>query len=450
MAERHDHERALSAPASVAVMAASATPQVIVICCLALLISGILCAAAGIGGGGIIVSVLMEVGSLSPHDAVPLSKAVVFFGAVVSLILNLRKQLLDPDEMPLINWHCLKLVVPMALVGTLLGVVLNRHVAGWLIVLLLTMVLAVMTGMVTLKTWHQYQEEERLLLERTTTEANTQDPQDPIQQRPSESPPPLLQDTDSGNVAPEPRGSAAWAQLEKADIFLLVSMFLIVVIGSVLVHRAEVCAQEKAGKSLPKNESESFCTHSVLTSVFGKNVGAWMAKEHTATVVQLFILTVPLSAVTTIGMYWGYESFRYHDWPIGSILLFKLVGTATGILAALVGVGGGLIFSPFFLLFGLEPAIAVATSSTCVLFTSSSTTAQYFLTGRILMTLALIYGATNTIASYIGTKGVHIVQDRFFGRRSYISFIVLLAVALSAVLSTMKLVELVRNPENDK
>ncbi len=36
----------------------------------------------------------------------------------------------------------------------------------------------------------------------------------------------------------------------------------------------------------------------------------------------------------------------------------------------------GLIFSPYFLLMGIEPATAVATSSTCVIFTSSSTTFQ--------------------------------------------------------------------------
>merc|ERR1719502_687674 len=95
-----------------------------------LIIFGSLCAAAGIGGGGIIVSVLMNFGELSPHDAVLLSKAIVFFGSVCSLILNLGKRSLSSKDQdttetapePLINWHIAKIIVPMALVGTLLGV----------------------------------------------------------------------------------------------------------------------------------------------------------------------------------------------------------------------------------------------------------------------------------------------------------------------------------------
>ena len=53
-----------------------------------LFLSGVLCSAAGIGGGGIYVAVLMVLGALSPHDAVPLSKAIVFFGAIATLIVN--------------------------------------------------------------------------------------------------------------------------------------------------------------------------------------------------------------------------------------------------------------------------------------------------------------------------------------------------------------------------
>merc|ERR550514_2630281 len=54
---------------------------------------GILCASAGIGGGGIFVAVLMTAGQMKPHDAVPLSKAIVFMGVTVQLILNLPKNL---------------------------------------------------------------------------------------------------------------------------------------------------------------------------------------------------------------------------------------------------------------------------------------------------------------------------------------------------------------------
>merc|ERR1711972_293185 len=85
----------------------------------------------------------------------------------------------------------------------------------------------------------------------------------------------------------------------------------------------------------------------------------------------------------------------------------------TGLMGGLVGVGGGLIFSPFFLLMGMEPSVAVATSSTCVLFTSSSTTMQYMFTDRIMMALSLVYGIVTLVASYIGSTLVHTLQDSF-------------------------------------
>merc|ERR1711924_254282 len=112
--------------------------------------------------------------------------------------------------------------------------------------------------------------------------------------------------------------------------------------------------------------------------------------------------------------------------------------STTGCLAGLVGIGGGLIFSPFFLISGVEPAVAVATSATCVIFTSSSTTLQYMLIDRIHMALAVFYGLVNVASSAVGTKMVHYLQARFAKQRSIITFIVAAAVGISAVMSIWK------------
>merc|ERR1719189_2270831 len=100
-------------------------------------------------------------------------------------------------------------------------------------------------------------------------------------------------------------------------------------------------------------------------------------------------------------------------WDRKQVFSYQAMAVFTGCFAGLVGVGGGLIFSPFFLVMGMDPAVSVATSSTCVLFTSSSTTAQYLLEDRVIMSLALVYGLATTVASYCGTSLVHMVQDQF-------------------------------------
>merc|ERR1719291_356452 len=121
------------------------------------------------------------------------------------------------------------------------------------------------------------------------------------------------------------------------------------------------------------------------------------------------------------------------------VAIYECMAVVTGLLAGLVGIGGGLIFSPFFLIMGVEPSVAVATSSTCVVFTSSSTTLQYLLTDRIIMVLTIVYGFANLVASYVGTALVHHLTDKFGARKSYITMIVAVGVGVSAFLSLLKL-----------
>merc|ERR1719420_2204195 len=97
-----------------------------------------------------------------------------------------------------------------------------------------------------------------------------------------------------------------------------------------------------------------------------------------------------------------------------------MVLSCLSVLAGLIGIGGGLIFSPFLVVSGVEPAVAVATSATCVIFTSSSTTLQYILIDRVKMALAIYFGVVNIMASYWGTKLVHYCQRAFASRKSVI------------------------------
>merc|ERR550514_1024090 len=119
-------------------------------------------------------------------------------------------------------------------------------------------------------------------------------------------------------------------------------------------------------------------------------------------------------------MHTAWETILTGRWNLQDVIKYNIMGLVTGCLAGLVGIGGGLIFSPFFLAMGVEPMVAVATSSTCVIFTSSSTTMQYLLTDRIIISLTLLYGVVNLIASYMGTKFVHFLQDTHGTRKSFI------------------------------
>merc|ERR1719163_1892479 len=158
------------------------------------------------------------------------------------------------------------------------------------------------------------------------------------------------------------------------------------------------------------------------------------------------VWSVPIWTCITITMHFGFVANREVGWQPRSVVAYQLVSILTGLLAGLVGVGGGLILSPFFLLTGMEPAVAVGTSATCVLFTSSSTTIQYIFTDRIIMSLAIAYGMVTLVASFTGTWLVHYIQDNF-ARKSYITSIFAVGVAISAMLSVVKFVYLVADPK---
>merc|ERR1719329_1018003 len=146
-----------------------------------------------------------------------------------------------------------------------------------------------------------------------------------------------------------------------------------------------------------------------------------------AQAIQHIFLVVPICICLAVMIYYSQVCINKEGWSLREVALYEGMGSVTGLLAGLVGIGGGLIFSPFFLVLGVEPHVAVATSSTCVIFTSSSTTLQYLLTDRIITSLAMIYGIVNIVASWAGTSLMHFMMDKG-ARKSYITMIVALGV----------------------
>jgi len=401
--------------------------------CTALFASGVLCAAAGIGGGGIYVVVLMLVGLLSPHDAVPLSKAVVFFGSLSTLALNLIRMRSAPKDSQetVIDFNTVRIVAPAALGGTFLGVLFNWHSAGYTIVMLLAAILIFMTVMVSRTALKQYREEEHAL-EQQSSEA------------PWAQAPPQLEDGARKVQACAGKASDGWTM---QDTMLSVGLEALVVLSGALRFHMTSCQQEITGLGV-----EGSCSHPVVRMLFGGSLSSIIGDPFWASILLSATTILPMTACMLLSAYYAKSTLESKSalgskpWGATDVAAYQLMAVFTGCFAGLVGVGGGLIFSPFFLVMGLEPAAAVATSSTCVLFTSSSTTAQYILTDRVVMSLALAYGLVTTVASYAGTKLVHILQDTFKGRRSYVTGIVVAAVALSAVLSLVKVYSILREP----
>jgi hypothetical protein len=149
------------------------------------------------------------------------------------------------------------------------------------------------------------------------------------------------------------------------------------------------------------------------------------------------LMYFPVWLCMVLGTACGMHAHAHKGWSIGKAASFSVVGWLTGVVGALVGVGGGLIFCPFFVISGMDPAVAIGTSSLCVLFTATSTTFSYLLTDRIISSLALVLGIAVAPTSIVAAYLVQHMQTNP-GMKSTMVLILAAAIIASLVCSTIK------------
>lgn len=100
--------------------------------------------AGGIGGGGLLIPILLLMLKFYTHEAIPISKLMIFTGALTSFILGFRQP--HPSRRSIsIDYNIPMLLVPFVLFGTMVGVTLNKVTPPWIILVSLTLVLIINT-----------------------------------------------------------------------------------------------------------------------------------------------------------------------------------------------------------------------------------------------------------------------------------------------------------------
>merc|ERR1719330_888166 len=297
---------------------------------------------------------------------------------------------------------------------------MNWHTSGGTIVVVLAVLLSFMTFTVSRKAWQQYCDEQHELAMPNMDMEHASRGREDTPLMPKSAPMKAMKLAECENT------------FTSRDVALTSALLVSIIVSGVLRFHMRACEVDMMSGGV-----QNSCSHPTL-QVFGGRMSVWMSNPELAWFLQNGLMASSLLLCVSTAAFYSSYTYQTAGWSAKDITTYQTMGVVTGLLAGLVGVGGGLIFSPFFLVMGMEPAVAVATSSTCVLFTSSSTTLQYVLTDRVVMSLALVYGLVTLGASLAGTSLVHRLQDRCEGRRSYISCIVAVAVALSAVLALIK------------
>jgi len=128
-------------------------------------------------------------------------------------------------------------------------------------------------------------------------------------------------------------------------------------------------------------------------------------------------------------------SFRQGDirWTCINTFVMSMISFFAGILAGLLGIGGGVIFGPVMLEFGVLPQVAAATSSFMILFTSLAAIIQYGILGRIVTDFAIWFGIIGFLCSLLGQAFLTRLVRKYH-KTSLIVFCISAIIAVSTIL----------------
>lgn len=127
-------------------------------------------------------------------------------------------------------------------------------------------------------------------------------------------------------------------------------------------------------------------------------------------------------------------NYPFHEtdlkWTLEVVIKYPMYAFFGGVMAGLLGIGGGLILGPLLLDLGINPLISTATSNFLVLFTSSSTTLQFIFLGMMNYKYGLVCIFCSTIGSFIGTLFIQRFLEKT-GRSSILIFSLALVLGVS-------------------
>eukprot|EP00559_Dactyliosolen_fragilissimus_P008768 CAMPEP_0184855546 /NCGR_PEP_ID=MMETSP0580-20130426/762_1 /TAXON_ID=1118495 /ORGANISM="Dactyliosolen fragilissimus" /LENGTH=620 /DNA_ID=CAMNT_0027350087 /DNA_START=74 /DNA_END=1937 /DNA_ORIENTATION=+ len=75
-----------------------------------------------------------------------------------------------------------------------------------------------------------------------------------------------------------------------------------------------------------------------------------------------------------------------------------------GIVAGLIGIGGGMVLGPLMLVMGIHPRVSTATTATMIVLTSSSVAVMFVTSGLVPWSYALYFFCICFVGAYIGKK----------------------------------------------
>lgn len=371
---------------------------------------------------------------------------VMIGGAAVANFLHALPRRRDGVPRPLIDYHTILLLQPLMMGGSVIGILLNRTLPDWLIllVLIVTLVWTCYTTLIKfIQTWRADKLRSSITSPASTPDLSEFSEKDKSEENGGDSLDDAVEleyingkedgeseDTgeslvSNGREDGETEISETEIQRRKLELreqklplYKLLSCFGILII--VTVH--SIFLGGKGGPSLVGIRTCTVTYWLLMVLLFPVLLAiSWYIAKH---LVELYYLKRSVD----------FEFLKSDiEWTPRRTYAITGVAFASGSLSSMLGIGGGMLINPLLLHMGVAPDCSAATSSLMILFTSISSSTQYALIGRIQWDYAFLFLILGLLGSVAGQHVLGVIVKRYKSQ-AYILLAMLLIIVPGGIL----------------
>lgn len=432
--------------------------------------------ACGVGGGGIYVPLGILLLNFAPKPSSGLSQASIFGASLGGLLINSRsshpfttkvstndqaESVPSQDQentedttyytRPLIDFDMALFLAPMEMAGAVLGVLIQKILPNWLYLTLASIIL----GFTAYKTYKKFadtrhkEREDRLAAQEAISEAEKQAAQETL----LEGSAPVSKPSEgmSAEQAPELKREATNTDEEKEEEHP--SNYRTEDSGMTDAQKAERRRYwlERDSRQFPPEKLLGLLVlwvGLILLTFFkgGKGVdsivGITCASPWYAVLIVIqFVWTFAISG------YFGYSLMKQTEdkkacdyplhpqdvlWDFEKVRFYAFFTFIAGIVAGLIGIGGGMVLGPLMLVMGIHPRVSSATTATMIVLTSSSVAVLFVTYGLVPWEYALTFFCVCFVGAYLGKAKIDAYVKRT-GRASLLIFLLAVIIALATI-----------------
>lgn len=375
--------------------------------------------------------------------------------AIANFIHALPRQRLTAPR-PLIDYHTTLLLQPLTMGGSIVGIILNRVLPDWLILIILIIVLAYTLYTTTvkfLKAWRA--DYGNAIIPPIMTTTSLSDDTKSVELETPRNDDPTLESVDVSNghgsngkifdSESEPIGLISGDEMEEDNNENGLE-------SGVSEQTQQLARLEQEERRIPFNKLwlcfailAAVTIHSIFLG--GKGGPSVVGVRSCSPLYWVLLwglfpilgLLSWLIARQLVAKYHVKRSLNFQflnsdiEWTDKRTYVTMIISLCAGLLSSLLGVGGGMLINPLLLELGVAPDCTAATSSLMILFTSISAIAQYGILGRIQWDYAGFLFILGLIGSVVGQHILGTIVKKYKSQ-SWILLAMLLIIVPGGVL----------------